>query len=76
MELLYFSDGRDIMDGHKCRVFALMYHPTIPHVFISGGWDDTVQVRMKRLLCTFFTKLTSFIVQLQLKLLICHYVHS
>lgn len=39
-----FSDGRDIMDGHKCRVFALMYHPTIPHVFISGGWDDTVQV--------------------------------
>ncbi|XP_053376097.1 WD repeat-containing protein wdr-5.1-like, partial [Mercenaria mercenaria] len=37
------SDGRDIMDGHQCRVFALMYHPTIPHVFISGGWDDTVQ---------------------------------
>ncbi|XP_052218339.1 uncharacterized protein LOC127835959 isoform X1 [Dreissena polymorpha] len=36
------SDGRDIMDGHKCRVFALMYHPTIPHVFVSGGWDDTV----------------------------------
>ncbi|KAL4224391.1 hypothetical protein ACF0H5_017843 [Mactra antiquata] len=36
------SDGRDIMDGHKCRVFALMYHPTMPHVFVSGGWDDTV----------------------------------
>ena len=40
-----FSDSRDNMDGHKCRVFALQYHPTIPHVFLSGGWDNTVQVR-------------------------------
>ncbi|XP_060608517.1 uncharacterized protein LOC132760544 isoform X2 [Ruditapes philippinarum] len=37
------SDGQNVMDGHQCRVFALMYHPTIPHVFLSGGWDDTVQ---------------------------------
>ena len=25
------------------RVFALRYHPTDPHLLVSGGWDDTVQ---------------------------------
>ena len=38
------SDGHDIMDGHRFRVFAVQYNPNHPHVFISGGWDDTVQV--------------------------------
>lgn len=37
------SDARDTQDGHKCRVFALQYHPDEPHVFLSGGWDNTVQ---------------------------------
>uniref|UniRef100_A0A0B6YTK3 Uncharacterized protein n=1 Tax=Arion vulgaris TaxID=1028688 RepID=A0A0B6YTK3_9EUPU len=37
------SDAHDIMDGHRFRVFALQYNPNHPHVFISGGWDDTVQ---------------------------------
>ncbi|CAL1541553.1 unnamed protein product [Lymnaea stagnalis] len=37
------SDGHDIMDGHRFRVFALQYNPNHPHIFISGGWDDTVQ---------------------------------
>lgn len=37
------SDGQNVMDGHKSRCFCVMYHPTMPHVFISGGWDDTVQ---------------------------------
>ncbi|KAL8577541.1 hypothetical protein ACOMHN_023514 [Nucella lapillus] len=31
------------MDGHVCRVFAVQYNTNHPHVFISGGWDDTVQ---------------------------------
>lgn len=39
-----FSDGHDVMDGHRFRVFALQYNPNHPHIFISGGWDDTVQV--------------------------------
>lgn len=37
------SDAYNIMDGHRLRVFALQYNPNHPHVFISGGWDDTVQ---------------------------------
>ncbi|XP_059171932.1 WD repeat-containing protein 38-like isoform X2 [Physella acuta] len=37
------SDGYDIMDGHRFRVFAMQYNPNHPHIFISGGWDDTVQ---------------------------------
>ncbi|XP_061189530.1 WD repeat-containing protein 5-like [Saccostrea echinata] len=36
------SDSRDKMDGHHFRVFAAQYHPNFPHVFISGGWDNTV----------------------------------
>ncbi|XP_033748756.1 WD repeat-containing protein 38-like [Pecten maximus] len=37
------SDSRDIMDGHRQRVYAAQYHPSTPHVFITGGWDNTVQ---------------------------------
>ncbi|XP_005111512.1 WD40 repeat-containing protein SMU1 isoform X2 [Aplysia californica] len=37
------SDAYNIMDGHRLRVFALQYNPNYPHMFISGGWDDTVQ---------------------------------
>lgn len=36
------SDRRDVMDGHRSRVFALCYHPTEQSSFITGGWDDTV----------------------------------
>ena len=31
------------MDGHKSRVFSICSHPTDNNVFVSGGWDDTVQ---------------------------------
>lgn len=40
----------DKIDGHVMRVCALQYHPRgaefpeYKHVFISGGWDDTVQI--------------------------------
>ncbi|XP_067680546.1 uncharacterized WD repeat-containing protein all2124-like [Haliotis asinina] len=37
------SDARDIMDGHRFRVFAAQFNPSEPDVFITGGWDDTVQ---------------------------------
>ena len=33
------------MNGHRARVFAVQYHPTDPHLFVTGGWDDTVQVQ-------------------------------
>ena len=38
------SINTQVMDGHASRVFSLKYHPTDPHMLISGGWDDTVQV--------------------------------
>jgi len=41
---LCYSDGRDVMNGHRLRVFSLQYHPNEPHLMVSGGWDDTVQV--------------------------------
>ena len=37
------SDKLDIMDGHKSRVFSICSHPSDSNVFLSGGWDDTVQ---------------------------------
>ncbi len=40
------SDSRDVMNGHRARVFAIQYHPHYQNVFVSGGWDDTVQVHM------------------------------
>lgn len=29
--------------GHSNRVFSLKYHPTMPSVLVTGGWDNTVQ---------------------------------
>ncbi|XP_067929994.1 WD repeat-containing protein 5B-like [Watersipora subatra] len=37
------SDSRDVMNGHRLRVFAVQYHPNDTHMLISGGWDDTIQ---------------------------------
>nr|XP_032800934.1 protein will die slowly-like [Petromyzon marinus] len=31
------------MDGHRSRVFAVQWHPESENVFLSGGWDNTVQ---------------------------------
>ncbi len=27
------------------RIFSVMYLPNDDHIFLSGGWDDTMQVR-------------------------------
>ena len=32
------------MDGHTSRVFSVQYIPGQNYEFLSGGWDDTVQV--------------------------------
>ena len=30
--------------GHSNRVFAVKFHPADPHVLLSAGWDNTVQI--------------------------------
>ena len=39
----WFRDSRDKMDGHRARVFCVIYHPREQNVLLTGGWDDTVQ---------------------------------
>ncbi|KAF5400692.1 WD domain G-beta repeat protein [Paragonimus heterotremus] len=47
---LGLSCASDRVDGHVMRICALKYHPRgsedeeYSHVFVSGGWDDTVHV--------------------------------
>mmetsp|Transcript_1719 Transcript_1719/g.3464 ORF Transcript_1719/g.3464 Transcript_1719/m.3464 type:complete len:408 (-) Transcript_1719:37-1260(-) len=36
-----YGDG---LGGHSNRVFALKYCMLEPHVLVSGGWDNTVQI--------------------------------
>ena len=38
------SSSHLVMDGHMSRVFSVQYTPGQDHEFLSGGWDDTVQV--------------------------------
>ena len=38
-----YRDSRDKMDGHRARVFSVVYHPRQEHILLTGGWDDTVQ---------------------------------
>ena len=40
----FISMTYSVMDGHMSRVFGLTYHPTDPHILVSAGWDDTLQV--------------------------------
>ncbi|XP_057295816.1 uncharacterized WD repeat-containing protein alr3466-like [Hydractinia symbiolongicarpus] len=37
------SMNSEIMDGHVMRVFAVQFNPEDKNVFVSGGWDDTIQ---------------------------------
>ncbi|XP_072015029.1 uncharacterized protein [Amphiura filiformis] len=36
------SPSRNVMDGHRYRVFSVKFHHNHANEFISGGWDDTV----------------------------------
>mmetsp|Transcript_31638 Transcript_31638/g.80273 ORF Transcript_31638/g.80273 Transcript_31638/m.80273 type:complete len:365 (-) Transcript_31638:157-1251(-) len=44
--LVQTLQGGDMKEtaGHSNRVFSLKYHPQHPHILLSGGWDNTVQV--------------------------------
>lgn len=35
------------MDGHMSRVFSVQFTPGQDNEFLSGGWDDTVQVLLR-----------------------------
>jgi WD40 repeat protein len=30
--------------GHTNRIFCAKFHPKLPGIIVSGGWDDTVQI--------------------------------
>lgn len=38
------SESRELMNGHRSRVFSAAYHPTaaLASQFVSGGWDNTM----------------------------------
>ena len=42
------------MDGHMSRVFSVQFTPGQDHEFLSGGWDDTVQVSNASLVPAFW----------------------
>ena len=44
-----FSPSHTVMDGHRMRVFTVKYHPEMPNLMVSAGWDDTIQVDSLRL---------------------------
>lgn len=45
LDFFFFdSSSHLVMDGHMSRVFSVQYTPGQDHEFLSGGWDDTVQV--------------------------------
>ena len=33
--------------AHSNRIFCTKFHPTDPNLIISGGWDNTVKVKVK-----------------------------
>ncbi|CAK8690750.1 WD repeat-containing protein 18-like [Clavelina lepadiformis] len=38
------SPNKLVMDGHRFRIFALKHYPIDDCTFLSGGWDDTIQI--------------------------------
>ena len=44
VECVIDSSSHLVMDGHMSRVFSVQYTPGQDDEFLSGGWDDTVQV--------------------------------
>ncbi|CAH2073899.1 unnamed protein product, partial [Iphiclides podalirius] len=42
-ERAFHSSGkRNVIDGHKSRIFACTFNPRSNHELVSGGWDDAV----------------------------------
>ncbi|XP_053111660.1 uncharacterized protein LOC128327215 isoform X2 [Hemicordylus capensis] len=55
-QLFHIMEAPDFMagdeftphSGHSRRIFALCFHPTELHLFLTGGWDNSVKVWDKR----------------------------
>ena len=43
--MAHHSSSHLVMDGHMMRVFVTQYVPGDDNVFVTAGWDDTVQVK-------------------------------
>lgn len=43
------SDDLTLTSGHSRRIFALKFHPAEYHIFLTGGWDDSIKVWDKRM---------------------------
>ncbi|KAE8605659.1 hypothetical protein XENTR_v10015267 [Xenopus tropicalis] len=43
------DDDVSLTSGHTRRIFALRFHPEEHHVFVTGGWDNSVKVWDKRI---------------------------
>ncbi|XP_041069453.1 uncharacterized WD repeat-containing protein all2124-like isoform X2 [Carcharodon carcharias] len=47
----YVTSGKELKpaDGHTRRIFAVRFHPEERHIFVSGGWDDSIKIWDKRM---------------------------
>ncbi|XP_041069626.1 uncharacterized WD repeat-containing protein all2124-like [Carcharodon carcharias] len=43
------SDNLTLMSGHSRRIFALRFHPDECHIFLTGGWDNSIKIWDKRM---------------------------
>ncbi|KAM3932007.1 uncharacterized protein RB166_005232 [Leptodactylus fuscus] len=43
------DDELTLTSGHTRRIFALRFHPSERHIFVTGGWDDSIKVWDKRM---------------------------
>ncbi|KAG8445912.1 hypothetical protein GDO86_010635 [Hymenochirus boettgeri] len=44
------DDDVQFSSGHTRRIFALRFHPGEHHVFLTGGWDNSIKIWDKRIL--------------------------
>ncbi|XP_069775337.1 uncharacterized protein [Narcine bancroftii] len=47
----HVTSGKELkpIDGHTRRIYALRFHPQERHIFVSGGWDDSIKIWDKRM---------------------------
>uniref|UniRef100_UPI00398EBA41 uncharacterized WD repeat-containing protein all2124-like n=1 Tax=Pristiophorus japonicus TaxID=55135 RepID=UPI00398EBA41 len=43
------GEGLTLTSGHSRRIFALRFHPDHSHVFLTGGWDNSIKIWDKRM---------------------------
>ncbi|XP_072263360.1 uncharacterized protein [Pyxicephalus adspersus] len=45
----FYEYDLSLTSGHTRRIFALRFHPSEYHVFLTGGWDDSIKIWDKRM---------------------------